>query len=66
MPLLFATLVGWGLTEAAGWRAAMAVAGVLCALTGVAYYFFTQDTPEGNFRELPSGSDQDRSRFCTR
>ena len=30
----------------------MVVAGVVCALAGVAYYFLTQDTPEGNFREL--------------
>ena len=30
----------------------MVVVGVLCALTGVAYYFLTQDTPEGNYREL--------------
>jgi NNP family nitrate/nitrite transporter-like MFS transporter len=30
----------------------MAVAGLLCAATGIAYYFLTQDTPEGNYREL--------------
>jgi NNP family nitrate/nitrite transporter-like MFS transporter len=60
MPLLFATLVGWGLTEAVSWRVAMVVVGVLCALTGVAYYFFTQDTPEGNFRELRAGGKMPR------
>ena len=27
-------------------------AGVLCAITGVAYYFLTQDTPDGNFKDL--------------
>ena len=32
--------------------AAMFVAGIMCAATGVAYYFLTQDAPEGNFREL--------------
>jgi len=30
----------------------MFLAGAVCALVGVAYYFLTQDTPEGNFREL--------------
>jgi len=60
MPLLFATLVGWGLSEAVSWRVAMVVVGVLCALTGVAYYFFTQDTPEGNFRELRAAGKMPR------
>jgi NNP family nitrate/nitrite transporter-like MFS transporter len=32
----------------------MFVAGLLCMMAGVAYYLFTQDTPEGNFRELRS------------
>ena len=53
MPLVFLFFVGTvGLTEAAGWRASMVIAGAMCALTGIAYFFFTQDTPEGNFREL--------------
>jgi NNP family nitrate/nitrite transporter-like MFS transporter len=53
MPLLFALFVGaLGFSQAAGWRLSMFVVGVLCAVVGVAYYFFTQDTPEGNFREL--------------
>jgi NNP family nitrate/nitrite transporter-like MFS transporter len=53
MPCVFAFFVGTvGLSAAAGWRASMFVAGVLCLLTGVAYYFWTQDTPAGNFAEL--------------
>ncbi len=53
MPLVFALFaVTLGFTPAASWRAAMVVAGVVCLLAGVAYYFLTQDTPEGNFREL--------------
>jgi NNP family nitrate/nitrite transporter-like MFS transporter len=53
MPLVFAMFVGsLGFTTAVGWRLSMFVAGVLCALAGVAYYFLTQDSPEGNFREL--------------
>jgi MFS transporter, NNP family, nitrate/nitrite transporter len=53
MPLLFAFFVGTiGLATATSWRLAMVVVGLLCALTGVAYYLLTQDTPEGNYREL--------------
>jgi NNP family nitrate/nitrite transporter-like MFS transporter len=53
MPLVFAMFVGvFGFSQAIGWRLSMFVAGAVCALAGVAYYYFTQDTPEGNFREL--------------
>jgi MFS transporter, NNP family, nitrate/nitrite transporter len=53
MPLVFAFVVGTvGLSAAAGWRTSMFVAGLMCALTGIAYYFLTQDAPDGNFREL--------------
>jgi NNP family nitrate/nitrite transporter-like MFS transporter len=53
MPLLFAGLMAtFGLTEAMSWRMSMVVVGVLCAMTGVAYYALTQDTPRGNFRDL--------------
>ncbi|PCJ52845.1 MAG: MFS transporter [Candidatus Hydrogenedentota bacterium] len=52
MPLIFAGLLAIGFSEAGAWRAGMVVAGFICLLTGLAYYRFTQDTPEGNFREL--------------
>ncbi len=53
MPLLFGFLVSvCGFSEAVGWRGAMFVAGLVCMATGIAYYFLTQDTPEGNFPEL--------------
>ncbi len=53
MPALFGFFVVMlGFSEAIGWRAAMFVAGLVCFLTGVAYYFLTQDVPEGNFKEL--------------
>jgi len=53
MPALFTFLVVvMGFSEAIGWRVAMFTAGIVCLLTGVAYYFFTQDTPNGNFKEL--------------
>jgi len=53
MPLVFAGFVGMcGFSDAIGWRVAMVFSGALCFLTGVAYYFLTQDTPEGNFAKL--------------
>jgi NNP family nitrate/nitrite transporter-like MFS transporter len=52
MPLVFTALMSLGLSEFWGWRAAMVVAGMVCMLTGLAYYRFTQDTPEGNYSDL--------------
>ena len=45
-------LPGLGLSDAVGWRVAMVMAGAMCALVGGAYYFLTQDAPEGNYNEL--------------
>ncbi len=53
MPLIFAFFVGAiGLSVAHGWRASLFVAGVICFFTGLAYYRFTQDAPDGNFTQL--------------
>ena len=45
-------LPGLGLSDEVGWRVAMVLAGAMCALVGVAYYFMTQDAPEGNYADL--------------
>lgn len=64
MPLLFALMVGTvGFSDAMGWRMSMVVAGVLCALTGVAYWSLTQDTPEGNFAELRASGKMPDKKF---
>lgn len=52
MPLVFAGVVSLGASHAMGWRLAMVVPGTALFLTGIAYYFLTQDAPEGNFAEL--------------
>lgn len=53
MPLLFGLLTaGLGLSAAYGWRIAMVIAGIVCAITGLLYFRLTQDTPEGNLIEL--------------
>lgn len=57
MPLLFlAVLSVLGCSESVGWRVSMFLAGTLCFATGIAYFFLTQDTPDGNFRELRAQS----------
>ena len=53
MPLIFSGLViGFGLTDAQAWRASMFAVGIVIFLVGIAYYFFTQDAPDGNYKEL--------------
>jgi NNP family nitrate/nitrite transporter-like MFS transporter len=52
MPALFLWFVSRGMSHSTSWRASMVVAGVICLLTGIAYFLFTQDTPSGNFRDL--------------
>ena len=63
MPLIFGFFVTvLGFSNFYGWRAAMVVAGAVCALTGFAYYFLTQDTPEGNFAELRASGKMPESK----
>ncbi len=52
MPLIFSGLLMLGVNEAFGWRLAMVVPGIVLFVTGVCYYLFTQDAPNGNFAEL--------------
>ena len=53
MPLIFSGLViGFGLTDAQAWRASMLAVGIVIFMVGIAYYFLTQDAPDGNYKEL--------------
>ncbi|PSJ22001.1 MFS transporter [Halomonas sp. ND22Bw] len=52
MPLIFSGILMLGVSETLGWRLAMVVPGIVMLLTGIAYYRFTQDAPDGNFDEL--------------
>ncbi|MBT3604762.1 MAG: MFS transporter [Candidatus Latescibacteria bacterium] len=52
MPLIFAVFIALGFGDFWSWRLSMVVAGVVCIITGIAYYFFTTDLPDGNFKEL--------------
>lgn len=55
MPLLFGMFIALGFSDSVGWRSSMVVAGVASFFWGLAYYICTQDTPEGNFKELKLG-----------
>jgi len=53
MPLMFsAFVIGFGFTDAEAWRASMVVVGTVIFFTGIAYFFLTQDAPDGNFKDL--------------
>ncbi len=52
MPLIAAAVVSFGVADEVAWRYSMIIAGMVAMLMGLVYYFFTQDTPEGNFAEL--------------
>lgn len=52
MPIIAAVVIGFGIAEADAWRYSMVIAGILCFAMGLVYYFFTKDTPAGNFKEL--------------
>lgn len=52
MPLIFAAIVGAGYSDPQAWRYAMVVPGVALFVMGFVYFFFTQDTPDGNLAEL--------------
>ena len=53
MPLVFSMfVVGFGFSEAAGWRLSMMIVGIVIFVTGIAYFFLTQDAPGGNYKDL--------------
>ncbi|HWP92657.1 MAG TPA: NarK family nitrate/nitrite MFS transporter [Thermodesulfobacteriota bacterium] len=52
MPLIFAAFLSLGIDKFLSWRLSMVVPGALLFLTGIGYYFLTQDAPNGNYKEL--------------
>lgn len=52
MPLIFAGFVGAGYIDSIAWRYSMVIPGAALFIMGFVYYFFTQDTPEGNLSDL--------------
>ena len=52
MPLVMIGVLFFVANDALGWRVAMVIPGVALFLMGIVYYRFTQDAPEGDFKEL--------------
>ncbi len=52
MPLIFAGIAAYGISEHLSWRYAMIVPGVLMLVVAALYWSFTQDTPLGNLSTL--------------
>lgn len=57
MPLIAAAVVAFGVADAEAWRYAMVIAGIVCFLMGIVYFFFTKDTPKGNFKDLKAAGE---------
>jgi NNP family nitrate/nitrite transporter-like MFS transporter len=52
MPFVFAGFVALGYLDSEAWRLSMIVPGLALFVMAFVYYFFTQDTPEGNVKKL--------------
>jgi NNP family nitrate/nitrite transporter-like MFS transporter len=70
MPLLFAGFVSLGVGQWWGWRMAMFIPGLVMLITGIAYYYVTRDTADGDFAELrargeTTGASKARGSFAT-
>ncbi|TXJ09517.1 MAG: MFS transporter [Acinetobacter sp.] len=52
MPFVMAALIMIGVDAALGWRAALLVPGILMVIVGVMYWKFTQDSPQGDFKDV--------------
>jgi len=62
MPLVFAGFIGLGYMSDDAWRYAMIVPGIVLFMMSFVYYFFTQDTPEGNLSELRKTNPEYRAK----
>ncbi|MBT3586857.1 MAG: MFS transporter [Halobacteriovoraceae bacterium] len=61
MPLIFAGFLAIGIPSFWGWRLSMVVAGAVCLLTGIAYYYLTTDLPDGNYKELGVAAERKKT-----
>lgn len=52
MPVIFATIVGFGYSKAEAWRYAMIVPGLLLLVMAFLNFRYTKDTPAGNYDEI--------------
>jgi NNP family nitrate/nitrite transporter-like MFS transporter len=56
MPLIFGGFVSLGFASGVSWRLSMVVCGIALFTMGIAYYFLTQDTPAGDWKNRPQST----------
>mmetsp|Transcript_4301 Transcript_4301/g.7876 ORF Transcript_4301/g.7876 Transcript_4301/m.7876 type:complete len:527 (+) Transcript_4301:260-1840(+) len=52
MPQFFNLMKAFGLNDDKAWRVVMVIPGTMCASIGILLYFFAQDLPDGNYKQL--------------
>lgn len=62
MPLIFGVFISFGFLDAQAWRYSMVIPGIALFIMAFVYYFFTQDTPEGNFSDLKKNNPAFRAK----
>jgi NNP family nitrate/nitrite transporter-like MFS transporter len=60
MPLVAAGFVALGFLPTESWRWSMVVPGILLFAMGFVYYFYTQDTPDGNFSKIRKEQSEEK------
>jgi len=58
MPLIFGGFVALGFTDSMAWRYSMAIPGIAMLIMGFIYFKYTQDTPEGNFKDIKRNNEK--------
>ncbi len=57
VPIAFGAIVALGVSEYTSWKLTMIIPAVGMFIMGFIYYFFTQDYPEGNLKDLKKVKD---------
>ncbi|WP_428309370.1 MFS transporter [Hydrocarboniphaga sp.] len=52
MPLVLAAVLSFGVEKTFGWRISMFVPGIMMVIVGFLYWKYTQDCPQGNYKDL--------------
>ncbi|HCX22696.1 MAG: MFS transporter [Flammeovirgaceae bacterium] len=60
MPLIFAAVLAYTGSEFLAWRLAMIGPGLALFIMGIVYYFYTQDTPQGNYNYKQHEKDAEK------
>jgi MFS transporter, NNP family, nitrate/nitrite transporter len=62
MPLVASAFVALGFLPTEAWRWSMVIPGVGLLVMGFVYYFYTQDTPDGNFDQIKKRNDKNHEK----